>query len=184
MTILQGLIASITRVAPAGPPPFTPIDSGMSLGLDWTVEIIAQLTPTQFWATIWGNEVWNEGKGHLAYLGNENFLVVGAPNAANEYSLSQNFSTKAYWAFTHSNGAGINVYRNGVLLIPGNPAYVQPTSVAPNTLLWGARHSNDGTGTNDPIGSGTYFYTNIFNEEKTESFIQSQYNSFQGSYGI
>lgn len=182
MTIIQGLIASIS--SRSGGPAYSPEDSGFSLGTDWTVEIIAEFTPTDFWATIWGNEVWNDGLGHLAYLNSPTYLNVGAPNAANEYVLAQPVSVRSYWAFTHANGGGINVYRNGVLLTPNASGYNQPVSPAPNTLLWGARHNNDGTGTTDTIGSAVYVYTNIFNEAKDESFIQSQYSIFQGQYGI
>lgn len=184
MTILQGLIASISRVTPAAPPSFNPVDSGISLGTDWTVEIIGSFSPTNFWATIWGNEVWNEGKGHLAYLNSPTYLNVGAPNSANEYVLAQDVSVKSYWVFTHSDGGGINVYRNGQLLTPNASSYNQPSSVAPNTLLWGARHSNDGTGTSDPIGPATYDYYNISGMAQDATWVQTQYNNLSGPYGI
>lgn len=182
MSILQGVIASIS--GRAGGPAYSPQDSGISLGADWTVEIVAEFFPTNFWATIWGNESWDAGLGHLAVLNSPTYLTFGAPNSFNEYTLDQDVSVKSYWAFTHADGGGINVYRNGLLLTPAASSYNQPSGIAPNTLLWGARHNNDGTGTTDVIGSANYYYTNIFSEAKDAAYIASQYSSFQGQYGI
>lgn len=187
MSILQTVIASISVGGEAPPPPppsFNPIDSGVSLGLNWTVEIIASFAPTGFWATMWGNESWNAGLGHLAYFGGSNFLSVGAPNAGNEYTLTDDIATKAYWVFTHSDGGGIDVYRNGVLLTPTATNYVQPSGLAGNTLLYGARHGNDGTGTADTIGSASYFYTDISSQAQTSAWVTASYDNFKVSYGL
>lgn len=161
----------------------TPIDSGISLGTTWTVEFIADLFPTSFWATMWGNEVWNTGQGHIAYLTGTTSLNVGAPNASDEYTLAQDVSVKSYWAFTHADGGGIDVYRNGVLLTPNFSGYSQPTP-ASNTLLFGARHINDGTGGTDAITNGTYYWTEITTVARDAGYIAAQYASFQGPYGI
>lgn len=182
MSILQGLIASIS--GRAGGPAYTPVDSGVSLGADWTIELIADMQPTDFWATIWGNEVWNDGLGHLAYLNSPTYLNVGSPNSANEYVLAEPVSVKSYWVFTHSDGGGINVYRNGVYLPPNASSYNQPSGIAPNTLLWGARHNNDGTGANDTIGSANYYYTNVQSIAQNAEWVAASYENLRGPYGI
>ena len=181
MSILQGLIASISKGGATPPPGYDPFDSGISLGTDWTVEIIGFFNPTNFWATIWGNEVWNSGAGHLAYLTGPNNLAVGAPNSQFEYTIDP--TTRAYWVFTHADGGGIDVYRNGTLLTPYTSNYTQPTP-ANNTLIWGARHTNDGTGTADPIGPAEYNYYNIQNVAQDATWVQTQYNNLSGPYGI
>lgn len=183
--IVQGLIASIaTAGGPTPPPSFQSIDSNFSLGASWTVEIICDLFPTQFWATIWGNESWFAGQGHLAYLTSTTSLNVGSPNAQDSYTLAQDVSVKSYWVFTHSDGGGIDVYRNGVLLTPDMPGYTQPSSPASNTLLYGARHGNDGTGTTDTIGSGNYYYYDISTQAQTAGWVDASYNNLKGAYGL
>lgn len=183
MSILQTVIASISNGATL-PPTFDPVDSGLSLGTDWTVELIADMYPTKFWATIWGNESWTAGLGHLAFLNSTTYLNVGAPNAYNEYVLAQDVAVKSHWVFTHSNGGGINVYRNGVLLTPNATGYNQPSGTAPNTLLWGARHNNDGTGATDTIGSANYYYYDVQSQAQTAEQIAANYANLKTSYGL
>lgn len=163
---------------------FTPIDSNTSLGASWTVEFIADMVPTSFWATMWGNEVWNSGYGHVAYLTSTTTLNVGSPSGQDSYDLAQDVSVKSYWAFTHADGGGVSVYRNGQLLTPSYSGYVQPSMPAWNTLLYGARHMNDGNGMTDVISSGTYYWKSISANAVDASYVASQYSSFQGPYGI
>lgn len=167
-----------------GSPSLTPIDSNTSLGLSWTVEFVGSFAPTTFWATMWGNEVWNTGQGHLAYLTSTVNLNIGSPNAMDEYVLDTDVSVKSYWAFTHSDNGGISVYRNGQLLTPSYNGYGASPSLAGNTLLFGARHNNDGSGQTDTISNGTYFWTNISNTVLDANAISSNYASLQTTYGI
>lgn len=161
---------------------FSVVDSLTSLGTSWSVEVIGEFYPSQYWATIWGNEVWNSGTGHLAYFTGSTNLVVGRPNAQFEYTMTQPISTRAYWVFTHTDGGGIDVYRNGTLLTPYTSNYTQPTP-ANNTLIWGARHGNDGTGTTDPC-PGNYLYTNIVASALSPATITSNFSMLQGTYSI
>lgn len=159
---------------------FSITDSNTSLGTSWTVEVVGDFHPSTYWATIWGNEVWNSGSGHIAYLTSPTNLAVGAPNVQFEYTVDP--GTRAYWAFTHTDGGGIDVYRNGVLLTPTSNNYVQP-SVAGNTLLFGARHGNDGTGTTDSC-PGNYMYTNISSSALSPAAIALNYITLQAQYGL
>lgn len=162
--------------------PFNVVDSLTSLGTSWSVEVVGEFFPSQYWATIWGNEVWNSSTGHLAYFTGSTNLVVGRPNAQFEYTLTQPISTRAYWVFAHTDGGGIDVYRNGVLLTPSANNYTQP-SVAGNTLIFGSRHGNDGTGTTD-FCPGNYLYTNISASALPPATIATNYTMLQGTYGI
>lgn len=161
---------------------FSVADSGTSLGANWTVEIVGDFHPTTFWATMWGNEVWNSSTGHLAYLTSMTSLNVGRPNAQLEYTLAQSVSTKSYWAFVHSDGSAIDVYRNGQLLYETANNYTQPAP-ASNTLLFGARHTNDGTGQADTC-PGNYLYTNITQSALSPATITSNYNTLKTTYGL
>ena len=158
------------------------VDTKQSLGVTWTVEIVAELDFQQAWATLWGNESWDAGLGHLAYMNGTNTLVVGAPNAGDQYTLADPVSTRAHWVFSHLDGSGVDVYRNGVLLTPDSTGYSQPTP-ASNTLILGARHLNDGTGTADYL-AGNYLYTNIRNTALDAAGVTSAYNALKTAYGL
>jgi hypothetical protein len=158
------------------------INTTLSLGYSWTVEIIAEVAPTQFWATLWGNEIYDTASGHFAYFNSTTNLAVGSPLGVNNYTVA-NIGSRTHWAFTHENGMGISVYKNGVLVTPDSTGYVQPLP-AGNILLIGARHQNNGIGTNDPC-PGTYFYHNINNSTALDATaIQTSYNSLKTTYGL
>lgn len=159
------------------------INTGVSLGPDWTIEIVADLQPTTFWATIWGNEEYNNGIGHFAYLTSTSTLSVGSPLGTDFYTLAQDVGVKSHWAFAHANGGGIDVYRNGVLLTKTAPGYTQPPTLPLNTLLIGARHQNSGFGTTDPC-PGNYYYYNITGAAMNQSMIAASYNSLRITYGL
>lgn len=158
------------------------INTTLSLGYSWTVEIIAEVTPTQFWATLWGNEIYDTASGHFAYFNSTTNLAVGSPLGVNNYTVA-NIGSRTHWAFTHENGMGISVYKNGVLVTPDSTAYVQPLP-AGNILLIGARHQNSGIGTTDPC-PGTYFYHNINSSTALDATaIQASYDSLKTTYGL
>lgn len=184
MSILQTVIASISKSGGVLLPPYEPVDTGTSLGVNWTVEVISELGPTNFWATFWGNESWDAGLGHIAYFSGPNTLNVGKPNAEDSYTLTHPISDKAHWVFSHADGSGINVYRNGQLLTPSYTGYAQPSSPASNTLLFGARHGNDGTGVTDTIGSGNFWNTNIYTDAKDATWVSAEYENLRGAYGL
>ena len=184
MSILQAVMTAPLMSGGSGPPPpptFEPIDSGQSLGITWTVEVVADLTFVQAWAVLWGNESYNAGLGHFAYFGSTTTLNVGSPSGQNEYTVPD-LGTRAHWVFTHTNGGGVSVYRNGVLLTPSATNYIQ-SSVATNTLLWGGRHNNDGIGFTDTL-PGTYLYTNIRTTALDAAGVVSAYNALSGAYGF
>jgi len=157
-------------------------NTGITLGTNWTIEIVAELTPTQFWATLWGNENYNAGLGHFAYFQNTSSLNVGSVSGMDAYNVT-GIDAKGYWAFSHADGGGVNVYRNGVLVTPNVSGYVQPFP-AGNTLLIGARHNNDGSGTTD-LCTGNFYYTNVNNGSALDATaIQTSYNSLKTTYGL
>lgn len=185
MTIIQGLIASINNPVQGGGGGgnFTPTDTGITLGTDWTIEIVAELTPTTFWATLWGNEIYNSGLGHFAYLTSTTNLNVGSPIGTDGYDLSSiSIANKAHWAFSHQNGSGISVYHNGVLLNTNSPGYVQ-ANPASNTLLIGARHNNGGDGSTD-FCTGTYYYNHVTSSALDAAAVQASYDGLKLTYGL
>ena len=159
------------------------IDTNQSLGANWTIEIVSNFTPTSFWATIWGNESWNQGLGHLAYLTSPTEMNVGTPAGTDFYNLSDDVSTKSYWVFTHTDGSGVEVYRNGVLLNPSSPGY-SFIGLADNNLYIGARHTNNGANTPTDLCPGTYDSYYVSSNVLTQAAIQAKYSKYKQRFGI
>lgn len=169
---------------------FSVMDSGYSLGPTWSVEVVGDFYPSNYWATMWGNDNWSTGQGHIAYLTGPNTLLVGAAGYAgldDVYTLADNTSLKSYWAFVHTDGGGIQVYRNGVLLTPSSSGYSQPSS-AGNTLIFGARHLNDGTGGTEPNVldklPGNYYLHLASNVAMTAQDVIANFNNYKATYGL
>lgn len=169
---------------------FSVMDSGYTLPATWSVEVVGDFYPSNYWATMWGNDAWIPGTGHIAYLTGPNTLLVGAAGYAgyqDVYSLADNTSLKSYWAFVHTDGSGIQVYRDGTLLTPSSSGYIQPSS-AGNTLIFGARHLNDGTGGTapnvlDPL-PGNYLYHTASNVALTAGDVATNYTTYKATYGL
>jgi hypothetical protein len=53
-----------------------------------TVEIVASFNPTSNWATIWGNEVYNTGRGYMAYMVTSTGITYGKPNSNSTETIS------------------------------------------------------------------------------------------------
>ena len=164
---------------------FNTINTGSTLGANWTIEIIAELLPTTFWATLWGNETYNngfDGLGHFAYFQNTSSLNVGSPAGMDAYNVT-GIEVKGYWAFTHQDGGPVKLYRNGVLVNPNASGYVEVAD-SPNTLLIGARHQNYGGGATDGL-PGNYYYYNVNTSTALDATaIQASYNSLKTTYGL
>jgi hypothetical protein len=146
----------------------------------WTVELVCELNPTSFWASIWGNDVWNSNLGYVAYLGSTSQVQVGSPNGTSSVNVS-NIGTKAYWAFTN-NGGQLTVYRNGVQLSIGS-GYVFPNDAAGSNLFIGSRHANDGNGPTDSC-PGTYYYIRARDYAIVQSEVDSAFSALQATYSI
>lgn len=185
MSIIQGLIASISKSAGGGTPlPAGVIDTGITLSGNWTIQMVTTIEPAQYWATLWGNEIYNFNQGYLAYLNSPSGLSVGSPSGADYYQLTDNINTKAHWAFVHTDGSGISVYRNSVLLTPSGSGFAEPSSQPTNTLLLYGRHQNDGTGATD-LCAGTHDWYNVDPlAAQDAATIASTYTMLQSSYGI
>ena len=162
---------------------FKSINTGVVLGTSWTIELIAELVPTSFWASIWGNENFNTSEGHVAFFNGAVSLNVGSPISQDAYNVT-GIDQKGYWAFSHANGGGISMYRNGVLVNPNVAGYVQGQPAA-NTLLIGARHLNSGGGGSTDPCPGNYYYTNVTNGTALDATaILASYNSLKTTYGL
>ena len=151
---------------------------------NWTVEMVCSLVPTNYWASLWGNEVYDGSLGYLAYLSGSMDLQVGSPSGTVGVDLTTpniTLSTRAHWAFTNIGGV-MAVYRNGVQLTVSS-GYVAPSNTASSNLFIGSRHNNNGVGATDPC-NGTYYYVRVRNYGLDQFGVSAAYASLQTAYGV
>jgi hypothetical protein len=160
----------------------TYIDVPVTLNKDsCTVEIVAELFPTQFWATMWGNDSWTAGQGYAAYFNGASTLNTGSPTGTASLNLNTiAIGDRAHWVFTFS-GSTVVVYRNGTALT--TQSFTAPTSVPFNDMYIGARHNNDGVGPTD-FCPGTYYYFKVSDTVLDGTAVTAKYDSIKGNYGL
>jgi len=141
----------------------------------WTVELVCELSPTNFWATIWGNDSWNSSNGYIAYLTSSNEISVGSPMGSNSYPVS-NLSSRAHWVFTNTAGS-ITVYRNGSLVGFSSINYIPPNSPVSSELFIGARHNNDGSSNGIDTCPGTYYFLRVRDYGVDANTVSYAYNN-------
>lgn len=150
----------------------------------WTVEIVAELNPQSFWATVFGNESFNDSTGYVAYFGNGGVseFNVGRPGAVNTYDLTGLTGSRSYWAFVND-GNTITLYCNGTVVNPASTGFSQPTLGGPNSIYFAARHLNNGTGYTDTCYMTLYKYI-ISDTALNGTAITASYASLYDTYGL
>jgi len=76
-----------------------------------TVEIVASFNPTSNWATIWGNENYNGGSGHIAYMTNTTTINWGKNTGVIASTITASNSIR-HWTFVINGASGL-LYLNG-----------------------------------------------------------------------
>jgi len=153
-----------------------------------TVEVVASFNPTTSWATIWGNEVYNTGAGYMAYMTSQTSITWGKGTGGVLASISASNSVR-HWIFV-INGTSFSLYLNGSQV--GTTATLSPaqSSFASSELLFGARHTNAGTGATDKMNNSTaslqpvFYQMRIYNRALSLSEITQNYNAVKSTYGI
>ena len=152
-----------------------------------TVEVVASFQPTSFWATIWGNEIWNTGAGYLANLTNTTVLNYGRSTSLATKTITATNSIR-HWMFVIS-GTTQRLYINGAQLGTADTVTAQ-TLFTTNTFYFGSRHTNAGTGTADKMNSNiaanlpVYYQMRLYNRALSASEVSQNYNAVRGTYGI
>jgi len=157
-------------------------------GTTTTVEIVASFNSTTQWATIWGNESYSAAKGYLAYQGTSTGITWGSPNAQTTATITASNAIR-HWIFV-INGTSKSLYLNGTQF--GTTATVaNPTGgYATSEFLFGARHTNAGTGATDKLNSSTsanqpvFYQIRVYNKALSTTEITQNYNAIKGTYGI
>lgn len=152
-----------------------------------TVEIVASFNPTTFWATIWGNEVYNSDTGYFAYLGGATSLYSGKPTSQGLFTITSSNSIR-HWTFVINNTKS-SVFLNGAQV--GTTASVtNQTLFGSNNFYFGSRHSNVGTGATDKLNSSVtanqpvFYQMRVYNVALTSAEILQNFNAIKTTYGL
>jgi hypothetical protein len=155
------------------------ISTNYNLPNTYTISIVASLNPTSFWASFWGNEVFNSSTGYLAYFNSTTGLNIGSPTSLSSFSVS-GISSIHIWDFVVS-GNTITLYMDGVSL--GTKTFTSPAGLATNGLYFGARHTNAGSGFTD-VCPGTYYNMRVYKKALIASEISTKFSYMRSNYGL
>jgi hypothetical protein len=153
-----------------------------------TIEIVASFNPTSNWATIWGNEAYSFSRGYFAYMANASTITWGSPTANTTNATITASNVIRHWIFV-INGTSKSLYLNGTQL--GTTATLNnPGSYATSEFLFGARHSNAGTGAQDKLNNTNaslypvFYQMRLYNKALSGAEITQNYNAIKSTYGI
>jgi hypothetical protein len=153
-----------------------------------TIEIVASFNPTSNWATIWGNEAYSFNRGYFAYMANASTITWGSPTSNTTNAAITASNAIRHWIFV-INGTSKSLYLNGSQL--GTTATLNnPGSYATSEFLFGARHTNIGTGATDKLNNSNsanypvFYQMRLYNKALSGAEVTQNYNAIKGTYGI
>ena len=151
-----------------------------------TVEVVASFNPTSFWGAIWGNEIYNDSGGYLAYVNSSTEISYGIPNSETTETITASDAIR-HWIFV------INVTQASLFL---NGSQIGTTDTINNQTLFatggfqfGSRFAfNNGTGFGDTMNNadlGPVFYQmRVYNRALSGAEITHNYNAVKDTYGL
>ena len=152
-----------------------------------SVEVVASFNPTTNWATIWGNEVYNTGRGYFAYMTTSTSITYGKPNSSSSETITASNSIRQ-WIFV-INGTTQSLYLNGSQ-VGASDTVTNQTLFATSEFLFGARHTNAGTGATDKMNNSNaslqpvFYQMRVYNKALSVAEITQNYNAMKSVYGI
>ena len=152
-----------------------------------TVEIVASFNSTTHWATIWGNESYSAGRGYLAFMTSATNLIYGKSTAPTTETITASNSVR-HWTFV-INGTQHSLYLNGTQVGTTDTLAVQ-TLFATSEFLFGARHTNAGTGATDKMNNSNsalqpvFYQMRVYNRALSGSEVTQNFNAIRSTYGL
>ena len=156
------------------------ISTGYNLPSAFTVSVAASFNPTAYWASIFGNEIWNSTKGYVAFFSSANGIDIGSPSGQVTVPVND-FSTVHVWDFT-VNGTSYVIYKDGVSVGAGS-LYAPVSGSSTTGLYFGARHTNAGTGSQDYC-PGTYYSMRVYNRALSSDEVKSNFSYLRTGLGL
>jgi hypothetical protein len=156
------------------------ISTSYNLTSNFTVSVACSLNPSNFWATLWGNESWTAGKGYIAYLLSNSTLNLGSSTGPVSIPVS-GINTIHIWDFV-VNGTSYTLHMDGVSISTGT--FTAPSGgLSTNGLYFGARHTNSGAGATD-YGPGTFYSMRVYNRALSEEEVKINFSALRSTYGL
>jgi hypothetical protein len=153
-----------------------------------TVEVVASFNPTSFWATIWGNEIYNTSEGYLAYVDSSTNISYGIPNNEVNKSITASNAIRQ-WIFV-INGTQASLFLNGSQIGTTDTINNQ-TLFMTGGFQFGSRFAaNDGTGSGDTMNNSdsalypVFYQMRVYNRALSGAEVTQNYNAVKGTYGI
>ena len=151
-----------------------------------TVEVVASFNPTSFWGSIWGNEIYNDSGGYLAYMPGSTDISYGIPNSETTVTITESNAVR-HWIFV-INGTQASLFLNGSQ-VGATDTINNQTIFATGGFQFGSRFAfNDGTGFGDVMNNadfGPVFYQmRVYNKALSGAEITQNYTAVSGTYGI
>jgi hypothetical protein len=168
--------------------------SGYNLPTDggtYSVEVVASISSTSYWSSLFGNDDFTLNKGVVAYYGNSSNFYISTPTSNGVYapvSLATRQNINQY--IITVTGNTVKFYLNGVSQAltnntGGSPGFTASSGTPTNGLMIGARHPNAGTaGVPYDSASGSYYLVRVYNTLLSQSDVTANYNAIKTTYGI
>ena len=154
-----------------------------------TIEIVASFNPTTNWATIWGNEAYSSSRGYFAYMPSSTSINWGSPTSNITVSTITASNSIRHWIFV-INGTSKSLYLNGTQLGTTQTINNPTGGYVTTEFLFGARHTNAGTGATDKMNNSTsanqpvFYQMRVYSKALSGAEITTNYNAIKGTYGI
>lgn len=161
------------------------LSSTYNVNAPFSIEVVANITASTFWATLFGAENYNGSLGWFAYWQSSSVMYVGSTSRTNMYSVTANTGSIRQFVVTIDTTPSAKLYINGVLQTPSSSSYGLAPSPATGGLNFGSRHPNAGTANvpND-CATGTYYQMRAYNIALDQSQVTANYNAVKATYGI
>jgi len=168
--------------------------SGYNLATDggtYSVEVVASVSSTNYWSSIFGNDDFTLNKGVVAYFGNSSNFYISTPTSNGVYapvSVATRQNINQY--IITVTGNTVKFYLNGISQsltnnTGGSPGFTASSGTPTNGLMIGARHPNAGTaGSPYDSAGGTYYLVRVYNTLLSQSDVTANYNAIKTTYGI
>jgi hypothetical protein len=162
------------------------IDVPYNLPSTFTIEIVASITSTNYWSTLFGNEAYSFNRGYFMYFGSPTLVDIGSSTGSEMYTLASGQKANRNHYVVTVTGTTLKFYLNGSLQTKTSGTFAQPSSgISTNSLQIGARHPNAGTihTVNDPA-HGTYHRVQVWDVVKTDSEVTDLYTAAATAHNL
>lgn len=161
------------------------VSTGYNLSSAFTVEVVANITASGFWASLFGNDNYNSGTGYFGYWGSSTTFNLGSSSRTNSYTVTANAGVIRQFTMVYDNTPSVKLYINGTLQTATSTGYSLAPTASTTGLNFGSRHPNDGTAnTPNDCATGTYYQMRVYNIALSQSQVTDNYNAIKSTYGI